>query len=235
MTEEILKGGQSTELVVKIGNTVHRSPHENSEFIHKLLLLLESKKYAYSPRFLGMDEQNREILTFIDGEVINDDLDDDQLKDVVKMLRAFHDATAGSELTGNMEVISHSDLAPWNTIIKNNKIVGFIDFDGAKPGNRVDDLAYMLWTFLDLGPDKDIDSMSIQIKMLCDEYGFSDGKCLVDAILEQQRRVIHIREEMIKKGSNLEFNNDRITLIRSQIEWVEKHGDKIIEKFKDNN
>lgn len=152
IVEEILKGGQTTEFVVKIDNTVHRSVGPHSEYTHKLLLLLEKKKYPYSPRFLGIDTQGREILTFVEGDVArNITWTDKQLKKVVTMVREFHDATAGSELCADKEVVCHRDLAPWNTILHKNEPVGFIDFDGAEPGKRVEDLAYFLWTFLELG------------------------------------------------------------------------------------
>jgi hypothetical protein len=36
--------------------------------VHQLLLHLEKKGFAGSPRFLGLDEQGREILTFLEGE-----------------------------------------------------------------------------------------------------------------------------------------------------------------------
>lgn len=232
MKEEVLKGGQSNESVVKIENTVRRVTSENSEFVHKLLKLLEYKNYPYAPRLLGIDDKGREILTFVDGKTVSVNLNDEQLKKIVLMIKQLHDTTAGSELCGNMEVITHCDLAPWNTIIKDNEIIGFIDFDGSQPGKRVDDLAYFLWTFLELGSvNTDNVKQFKRIKMLCDIYGFKSIKELVDAILEQQYKVLSIRNAMIEDGKNIEFNKERINLIKNQIDWIENNRNNIIEEF----
>ena len=58
-----LNGGQSTETVLKIGTTVRRTKQYNHKFIHAILLHLEQQNYLYSPRFLGIDDQNRAILS----------------------------------------------------------------------------------------------------------------------------------------------------------------------------
>ncbi len=42
-----------------------------NEKIHKLLQHLENKGFHYAPKFLGVDEKDREILSFIEGEAGN--------------------------------------------------------------------------------------------------------------------------------------------------------------------
>jgi len=54
--EQILKGGRSNAVVVKIGDTTHRTTGDNSDFVHSLLKLLEEKGFHYAPKFLGIDE-----------------------------------------------------------------------------------------------------------------------------------------------------------------------------------
>src|SRR3989344_5020905 len=157
--ESLLVGGRTATEVVRIENTVRRSVGPNSEFNHALLKLLEEKGFGHAPRFLGIDEKGREILTFMEGEVSHGEMSwtDEQLIRVVQMLKDFHDATAGSELTKGKEVVCHNDIAPWNTILENGVPTAFIDFDDVAPGNRADDLAYLLWTFLELGSDMPAD------------------------------------------------------------------------------
>ena len=45
-------------------------------------------------------------------------LSDAQLACAAKLIRRFHDATAGSVLAGPEEVICHGDLGPHNTVLR---------------------------------------------------------------------------------------------------------------------
>lgn len=73
-------------------------------------------------------------------------------------MKQLHNATTKSILANDHEVICHGDFSPWNMVVKNQKIVGVIDFDEARPGSRVEDLAYMIWCFLDLGNEVSIEN-----------------------------------------------------------------------------
>src|SRR5258708_7632162 len=53
----------------KVGETVRREIGKNSDFIHLLLTFLSKKAYMFAPGFLGIDEQGREILEYIEGYV----------------------------------------------------------------------------------------------------------------------------------------------------------------------
>ena len=56
-------------VTVRVGDTVRRRPAARAEFVHQLLDLLEEADWGRAPRFLGIDEQGREVLSFIDGHV----------------------------------------------------------------------------------------------------------------------------------------------------------------------
>ena len=71
-TEVPLVGGWATEGVVRVGETVRRPAGPQSPFVAELLLFLEQARFERAPRFLGYDEQGRETLTFIEGEVPSD-------------------------------------------------------------------------------------------------------------------------------------------------------------------
>lgn len=54
-----------------VRGTVRRELKPDSVKIHKLYQHLESEGFDYAPKFLGIDEKDREILTFIEGEAGN--------------------------------------------------------------------------------------------------------------------------------------------------------------------
>src|ERR1700730_10837009 len=69
LAEIPLSGGRLTPGIVRVGNTVRRPPKGNAAFVHDLLLFLEDQDFPFAPRFFGMDEQDRDILSYLDGEI----------------------------------------------------------------------------------------------------------------------------------------------------------------------
>ena len=129
----------------------------DATFGHACLLHLERLGFEYAPRFLGIDEAGREILSFMPGDV-PDDLgaySDSQLAVAGELLRRFHDATTDMPLVrlAGCEVACHNDWAPTNTVFKDSMPNALIGFDTARPGARLWDLGYSAFTWLDLGND----------------------------------------------------------------------------------
>lgn len=162
--EELLTGGNVSR-VYRSGATVRRQIQSDSSRIHDLLNHLENKGYPYAPRYLGIDEQNREVLSFIEGEAGNYPLkkymwSDKVLKEIAEMLCAYHDAVSDFPIPkdwkpfdntpDNLEVICHNDFAIYNIIFHHEKPAGIIDFDVAAPGPRLWDIAYTLYTCVPL-------------------------------------------------------------------------------------
>jgi len=92
-----LPGGDVTEGVVRVGDTVRRPVQENSPLVHALLKHLESAGFDGAPRFLGIDARGREVLTFIKGEVAGRPrpawiADEGRLVSVARLVRAYDDA-----------------------------------------------------------------------------------------------------------------------------------------------
>lgn len=110
-----LEGGRVTVGVVRIGTTVRRPQGKHSPFVHALLQHLETAGFSEAPRYFGEDEQGREILSFMPGEVpcdLSDEWTDAQLATAVRLIRRFHDATSGTPLAGREEVVCHMTSAP---------------------------------------------------------------------------------------------------------------------------
>lgn len=160
-----LKGGNTTSGVVRIGETVRRPVKPTSRIVHRLLVHLENAGFGASPRFLGLDDKGREILSFIEGTTaFPDDLwtSREQIVAATAMLRRYHDLTQGFDgFTSSdwafsypdksrHEVICHNDYAPYNTVFRAGQPAGIIDFDLAGPGPRMRDLAYLAYWMVPL-------------------------------------------------------------------------------------
>lgn len=231
--ENILTGGRITQGVTRVGDTVRRPKGSHTPFVHSLLRHLKNVGFDGAPRVLGIDEERREILTFLEGYV-PPDLDtwsDEQLVQASVLIRRLHDATAGSPLAGDEEVVCHNDLSPCNTVFVEGLPSAFIDFDTAAPGSRDQDLGYALWMFLNLGPDGvNISAQGYRIRMMCEAYGFDSRFDPVHAIAQSQQATLKRSQTRIRAGgspSSVAHARDSVAWIRSEIAWLDTHRDKL--------
>ena len=152
MSDEVpLGGGWSTEGVVRVGNTVRRPPAHATQLMRDVLVFLEQAGFDATPRWLGLDDKGRDILTYLEGETFSDTRkltwSGGQLAAAGALLRRYHDAVAGTDLAGGSEVVCHGDFGPWNLIWIDGDPRFIIDFDNAHPGPRLEDVGYALWKF----------------------------------------------------------------------------------------
>lgn len=221
-----LHGGRMTEGVARIGNTVRRLMGPHSGFVHQLLRKLEGVGFTACPRFLGIDDKNREFLSFIAGNVPFD-LDvfpDEILSAAGTLLRQFHDATIRTGLQGSEEVVVHEDFTPCNTVFVDGLPSAIIDFDSAKPGSRRCDLAYSLWLWLDLGNEEVTpDKQAERIKIFCNGYGFKPDAALISDIIAWQRREVEGQvQDAIKHNLDPE-NHPPVQWTKACLKWTEQN------------
>jgi len=169
-SKEIVFNKGNISEVLRAGNIVYRDIKPQSKSIHRLLLHLEKKGIQFCPRFLGINENNQEMLSLVEGETIEDypKLNDIESKVITvqmaaRILREYHDATLDFKryiddiwflnYEGKLqtEVICHNDFAPYNVTFKDNRPMGVIDFDTACPAPRIWDVAYAVYRFVPLG------------------------------------------------------------------------------------
>ncbi len=203
--EEPLEGGGLTA-TVRMGSTIRRRTGPWTPSVHALLLHLDAAGFDGAPRILGVDEEGREILEFVDGRADADPFDDESLVRVARLVRSFHDAAATFEppatsdwqfLEGaprSGEIVCHNDLSPANTIYANSAPIAFVDWDLAAPGSRVWDVAYALWRFVPLYEDEDCARLEIpvqprgkRIRLFCDSYGLDERGEVLDAVRLRQQ------------------------------------------------
>ena len=195
MEDEVpLSGGRITPGVVRVGRTVRRPATASSPFVAELLGELRRVGFTGAPRHLGFDTAGREILSFLPGRVPTrfQRWTDHQVAAAGSLLRAFHDATRGSRLAGRHSVVCHHDPGPNNTVFAAAVPVAFIDFDTAAPGDPLEDLGYMAWTWC-ISSKADAPPAIVQaaqIRVLADAYGLdaASRSRLVDAALDRQAR-----------------------------------------------
>ncbi|GAB3405373.1 phosphotransferase [Flindersiella endophytica] len=173
--DERLDGGINH--VVRRGDTVLRPVGPWSPAVHELLQHLESVGFGGAPRFLGIDDDGREILSYVAGNAPwppgenREELTDPQLlESVAALLRDYHDAVDGWRpststwqaapvAAGRPEVLCHNDIAPWNLITQQQKAFAFVDWDTVAPGPRMWDLTYLAYTFVPLAAPENLPMM----------------------------------------------------------------------------
>jgi hypothetical protein len=140
----------------------------------------------------GFDAQGREILTYVEGEVINPaPWSDDAIHELGHLIRDLHNATAsfrpsasvtwrpwfGREV-GTPGIIGHCDAAPWNIVSRQGKPIALIDWEVAGPVDRLTEVAMVAWTNAQLFDD-DVAAMNglpeaqhriRQVRILSDAY-----------------------------------------------------------------
>lgn len=158
MIEHRLAGGVANAgSVVRVGDHVLRPSNPHSWVIHGFLSALRATGFDGASCPVGIDDDGRERLVFIDGDVPVPPYPDwaqtdDALGSIAALLARFHDASRAFDPTGvswNDELadpaggraVCHNDVCVENVVFRDGVAVGLLDFDFAAPGRTVYDLA----------------------------------------------------------------------------------------------
>lgn len=218
-----LTGGRITQGVVRVGETVRRPVGPHSPFVHDVLRHLEASGLDTTPRLLGVDEGGREVLSYLHGETMaklnGRRWTPQQIGAVGRLLRGLHDATAGSPLAGESQVVCHGDFSPTNVVFVEGLPLKVFDLDGAHPGRRVDDLAYAAWLWL-LGAEVGgrLQGQLELLRVMLAAYGADDG--IRDALgAEMITRVEAERDSHERAG-----RGPALAWVRGELEWLRRHA-----------
>lgn len=162
-----LPQGDVTEGVVRVGNTVRRPAQPQSFAVAAYLDHLADAGFTSSPRFLGRDAQDRDVLDFMPGTCAGSPPEvwaqsEELLISVAQLLRRLHDASAnyrpdaepfpaplsaasglsaalGTPLDAEPEIVCHLDVTPQNVVVAHGRAAGLVDFDLAGLAPRAKD------------------------------------------------------------------------------------------------
>jgi hypothetical protein len=212
-TEPIRLPGGNVAPVYRIGDTVRRVTGPWTPAVHALLRHLERAGFDGAPRVIGVDDEGREILSYIEGfvpyapDIPSEIWTDDALAAAARLTRAYHDAVQSFEPPPDAQwrfcpgapthgdIVCHNDVAPWNTFYRDGLPSALIDWDLAAPAPRFWDIAYAAWRFVPLyydglpASDREADpgEYARRLRLFCDEYGLQDRSGLLDAIQARQQ------------------------------------------------
>lgn len=250
---EELKGGRDG--ILRVGSAVHRPAGPWTRQVHRLLQHLWHNGFTCAPQPLGFDEQGREIVSHIPGEVSNYPLSQsatshEALISAAALLRRYHDATVNFlALPGVLdswqlpsrppfEVICHGDFAPYNVVLEGNRAIGIIDFDTAHPAPRMWDIAYALYRWAPLtnpnNPDGfgDGSEQAARAVAFCDAYGLEPGarRGLITLVADRLQVLVDFMYAEARAGNSAFAANLRDghhLLYVADIEYIRTHAERI--------
>jgi hypothetical protein len=160
--------GGNVSVVSRKGDVVKRQIGPASAAVHQLLRWLEAKGLGQVPRLLDVSATD-EYLTYLPGSAVlrpwpEAVMSNRWLRDLGAWLRRYQGAAAGFRLAEGAAflwgptkpevgmVVCHGDLGPWNCLHRGGRLTGVIDWDLARYGHPLDDVAELALEAVPLRP-----------------------------------------------------------------------------------
>lgn len=223
MSDEILLSGGLTNAgrVTRVGDTVRRPPSGAATWA--LLEHLERVDFDGAPRFLGVDDRGREMLSFLPGEAAIEPVEDrvwtdEALVSVAELLRRYHDAASSFDAAGHTwpdfvparfrdGLVCHNDPNLDNVIFAGGLAVGLIDFDLASPGSAAWDVACAARLWAPLRDERDVPEelrgrTLERLRLFTDAYGLARSERLrvADAAIHAHERCYRVVGAAVDSG-----------------------------------
>ena len=233
---------------VRVGETVRRPAGPWTPAVHALLRHFAAAGFDGAPRVLGVDDQGREVLTYIEGDTGHPPADDAAVFEVGRLLRRMHDAQTGfvpphdarwqiapGTVLGD-EVICHNDPLGTNVVVRGGHPIALIDWELAAPGPRLVDVVAAAGWWLPLRRDEGAarwglptDRRASRLALLVEGYELDDaGRAgFTDMLL----RVVRGWYESYRLWGGIErrpgwaerWDDGRGVQIDAEVRWVESH------------
>ena len=196
---------------VRIGRTVRRPTGPWTSSVHALLHHLAKQQVPCVPTVLGIDERDREVLTFLPGQVVDVDSDllsEAQLGSFADWTRTFHAAVADFDDPGpwrffgveHPETIAHNDLAPYNVCFAGDRLAGVFDWDLAGPSTRLLELGHLAWNGVPLYRPLDAAHAARRLRVIADGYGGPSARDILNAVPGRARLAVDGIRTAIARG-----------------------------------
>jgi hypothetical protein len=160
VAEQQLEGGiANAGRVVRAGPHVLRPSTPYSRSIHAFLRAVREAGFEGAPSPVGIDDDGRERLVFVEGAVPVPPYpewsqSDTALASIARLLRGLHDAARQFDPQGRTwddsladpaggVVVCHNDVCPENVVFRDGIAVALLDFEFAAPGRPVYDVAHL--------------------------------------------------------------------------------------------
>ena len=220
--EQPLVGGvANVGQVVRVGQHVLRpaSPHVGA--IHAFLRGLRDAGFEAAPVPLGIDDDGRERLVFIEGDVPVPPYPtwaqtDTALSSIAGLMARFHDAARAFDSPGLVwstdmadpeggVIVCHNDVRLENVVFNDGVAVGMLDFDYCAPGRPVHDLAQFARMCVPLEDEVHADRLGwlvadrpARLRLVADTYGLtvqerSEFIAALDGIIARGGEFVHRR------------------------------------------
>jgi thiamine kinase-like enzyme len=205
-SDEVRLSGGNLTPVVRVGDTVRRGAGPWTPLVHDLLRHLRARGWRFGPEPLGLDDQGREVLSFVPGETMVSHpwprwvWSDEILMEAAATLASYHRAVAdfrpavvhsrlGSASLAAGQIVCHNDFAPYNAVFRGSRLVGVIDWDVVCPAPPDWDLAFAAWHWVPLhapSPElawRTVDDCTRRLRLLVDRYGSEPRRPLSQLIM----------------------------------------------------
>ncbi len=238
MPDEIPLEGGDMNVVVRVGDTVRRPPEPRG--VQALLRWYEQVDFDGAPRFLGIDEEGREVLSYVEGEPAFAPVPygDDVVVAIGRLLRRAHDAQDGfvppeqpgwhRAETAGAQVIGHGDLFWTNVIFRDGLPAALIDWEIARPMTRTLEVALAATYWACIRIDGQLLEWGLplggrgkRLRLLCDAYGLETAQrsTLLDELIAHRRN-------RVMRGEWRGVTPREV--IVANLEWTEAHAAELL-------
>jgi hypothetical protein len=211
--DEALRGGVANAgKVVRRGEFVLRPSNPHSTSVHSFLTQLRSTGFEGASLPVEIQDDGRERLVFIEGDVPVPPfpawaLADDALASIALLMRSFHEASSqvpvglgtwSDEMAdpAGGSMICHNDVCLENVVFRDGRAIGLLDFDFAAPGPPIRDLASFARMCVPIDDDVnairlgfEVNNRPVRLRLVADTYGLdASGKQQLVQHLDQSMR-----------------------------------------------